>query len=418
MFTGFTGTNASSEVMKEIGVSCQDLVASGPKATARQFREQNGLEASCSFQDIRELNDSGGGHCWRCLAARCSLPSAAPDLAVLGFPCRPYSSARMGSRNRDNVEHHPDFALTEHTLKFIFKTRPLAALCENVARFDCWVEDFCAQLALEGYHAQWRVLPLDIWVDAHGSRVYIFAVDGRRAPATAVETMVDIVDTLQAARQEEPPTAVRAFMLSPGTFLWGQHVEHLLVAPSTDSDAAQPAGNSEPCVCERQARFLRERWRRQGFEHHDTRAWTEVPYCPPALRGLPRSRRIMEVVELGYLWASQKRGRSPLSGQDRPLIAANLFVDVSQNPGRCPWSFGLHRLTRNSRIYSYEHDRILSPFEAFRVYGWRNPCLEGLAASEAWDLLGDSMALPTLAVAVSAVVLGAGPYMPGLWETG
>ena len=103
------------------------------------------------------------------------------------------------------------------------------------------------------------------------------------------------------------------------------------------------------------------------------------------------------MVELGFLWASKKLGLSPLSAEDRPRIAANLFVDTSQNPRRTPWSFGLHRLTRTSRIYSYELDRVISAFEAFRIYGWRHPCLEGLGAGEAWDLIGDSMALQTLA---------------------
>ena len=45
------------------------------------------------------------------------------------------------------------------------------------------------------------------------------------------------------------------------------------------------------------------------------------------------------------------------------------------------------------------------------------PGLEGLTRAEAWDLLGDSMALPTLGVAVHALLLGAGPYMPGVWAS-
>ena len=49
VFTAYTGTNVSGEVLREIGVSHHDLVASDPKAAARHFREQNGLEASCSL---------------------------------------------------------------------------------------------------------------------------------------------------------------------------------------------------------------------------------------------------------------------------------------------------------------------------------------------------------------------------------
>ena len=102
--TGYTGTNASGEVLREIGISHQDLMASDPTAAARRFREHNGLEvASCSFDCIRELNQGGIGWCWRCSSARCRLPSIMPDLAVLGFPCRPFSRARTGSSSVDDV---------------------------------------------------------------------------------------------------------------------------------------------------------------------------------------------------------------------------------------------------------------------------------------------------------------------------
>ncbi len=125
LVTGYTGTNASGEVMHELGVHHEDLVASDPKPAARRFREQNGLEASCSFDNIRDLNEAGMGWCWRCLSARCRLSSIPPDLAVLGFPCRQFSAMRTGSSNLDDVERHPDFDLVSHARRFVTKTRPL-----------------------------------------------------------------------------------------------------------------------------------------------------------------------------------------------------------------------------------------------------------------------------------------------------
>ncbi len=77
----------------------------------------------------------------------------------------------------------------------------------------------------------------------------------------------------------------------------------------------------------------------------------------------------------------------------------------------------MHRFARSSKIYSYGQDRILSAFEAFRLYGWQDPRLEGLGPTDAWDLLGESMALQPLGVAVSALLIGAGPHIPGLWGT-
>ena len=417
--TAYTGTNASGEVLREIGISHQDLVASDPKAAARRFRAHNGLEASCSFDCIRELNQDGIGWCWRCLSAHCRLPSITPDLAVLGFPCRPYSRARTGSGSVDGVEQHHEFDLTAHALRLIARVRPVAALCENVEGFKPWVPGFCLRLQAEGYHVGSRKLSVKAWTDAASTRFYIFALDVKRAPRTALTRALEMVDALQAARGQRPPAPIQDALLVPGTWLWEQHVQPL-VAP-TVGGAAQPVGRAcEPTendsAWEQEAERLRSLWRSQGFEHHGARPWTEVPLNPPLLRGLPRKARVAEVVELGFLWASKKLGLSPLSAQDRPSIVANLFVDVSQNPHRHPWSYGLHRLTRNSHIYSYEHDRAISAFEAFRIYGWRSPCLEGLTTSEAWDLIGDSMALQTLAVSIVALAFGAGEYMPGLWE--
>ena len=208
-------------------------------------------------------------------------------------------------------------------------------------------------------------------------------------------------------------------LLVPGALLWEQHVQPLFAL--SFGNVAQPfAGASKTAekgwVWEEEARALRERWRSQGFRHHNARPWTEVPLSPPLLRGLPQTSRVAEVVELGFLWASKKSGLSPVSARDRPFIATNVFVDVSQNPSRNPWCYGLHRLARTSQIYSYEYDRAISAFEAFRIYGWRSPCLEGLTTGEAWDLVGDSMALQTLAVSISGLGFGSGVYMPGLWE--
>lgn len=45
---------------------------------------------------------------------------------------------------------------------------------------------------------------------------------------------------------------------------------------------------------------------------------------------------------------------------------------------------------------------MMHPLEAFRAFGWRRSKLDGLTHGECWDLIGNSMALPTLAVVVVA----------------
>ena len=164
------------------------------------------------------------------------------------------------------------------------------------------------------------------------------------------------MDALQAAQEQRHPLSIGDVMLAPGIFLWEQRVQPVLTAPrrSGGSGVSQPTagqGSSNPALqvgttqpvadlvlsaWEREAQALRAHWHAQGFEHHGARAWTEVPVSPPSLRGLSRGDRVVEMVELGFLWASKKRGLSPLSPADRARIAENLFVDVSQNPHRKP----------------------------------------------------------------------------------
>ena len=197
------------------------------------------------------------------------------------------------------------------------------------------VEGCCLRLEAEGYHVESRKLSLKAWADAASTRFYVFALDVKRAPRTALTRALEMVDALQAARGQRPPAPIQDALLVPGTWLWEQHVQPL-VAP-TVGGAAQPVGRArEPTEndssWEREAERLRSLWRSQGFEHHGARPWTEVPLNPPLLQGLPRKARVAELVELGFLWASKKLGLSPLSAQDRPSIVANLLVGVSQNP--------------------------------------------------------------------------------------
>ena len=150
--------------------------------------------------------------------------------------------------------------------------------------------------------------------------------------------------------------------------MWMEHVQPLLQVGRLGRDNS---ASQESSAWERESRQLRNHWHLQGLQQKDAKPWSEASR-PPAFRGLQRCPRFIEVIELGFLWGSLKLGLSPFN--DRDEIAKNLFVDVSQNPSRHPWSFGLHRITRSSKIYSYAHDRVMSAFEAFQVYGWQNAC--------------------------------------------
>ena len=302
----------------------------------------------------------------------CRLPALSPDLLVMGFSCRPYSAQRAGSHVPENVQNHEDFHLAQEAIEFTFKTRPIAVLYENVRRFLPRVPNFLEQLRAGGYHAGFRILPLDPWVGACSTRVYIFALNASQVPSGALGTVINIVDDLDRARrqmrEEDPPMLASQFMVSPGTPMWMKHVQPLLQVGNLGRDDS-PSGESSAWI--RESKELRNAWHQQGLKQQNANPWSEASH-PPTFRGLQRCPRLVEVIELGFLWGSLKLGLSPF--KNRAEIAKNLFVDVTQNPSRHPWSYGLHRITTGSQIYSYQNDRVMSAFEAFRVYGWQDAC--------------------------------------------
>jgi hypothetical protein len=89
-----------------------------------------------------------------------------------------------------------------------------------------------------------------------------------------------------------------------------------------------------------------------------------------------------------------------------------LFTNTIQNPKRRPWGYKLGRLTRRSRFYAYGEDSLLSLGEVFRMYGWDQADLSSMSTHDAFDLLGDSMALPTTGVALTALLRIVGESLP------
>ena len=144
--------------------------------------------------------------------------------------------------------------------------------------------------------------------------------------------------------------------------------------------------------------------------------WTAPP--PPARPPaglLQMTAREAEILDLGFLWACQRAGADPNNPKVRNSVVEGLVADTSQNPERKPWGLGLPRLTRTCKPYLYSWARRIRPGEAFEAYGWRRPALHTLSDAECWDLLGDSMALPTLAAALVSLLGAAGEGLPGLF---
>jgi len=71
---------------------------------------------------------------------------------------------------------------------------------------------------------------------------------------------------------------------------------------------------------------------------------------------------------VGSTWQVAHRHKPLDSPRPRPpaILAGSAHTRVA-NPCRQPWTHGLKRLCRNSRPRSYSLDRMITPYEAFRI---------------------------------------------------
>lgn len=135
-----------------------------------------------------------------------------------------------------------------------------------------------------------------------------------------------------------------------------------------------------------------------------------VPWSSSArLLGVPRTARTLELLDVGYLCAEQALRQQGLPA-DKGHVVQNLTIDVSQNICRKPWSSSLRTFTTTSQVYLYSADRILLPEEALRLLGFDDvpgDALNGVSAAEVSDLVGQAMALPSVAVPMLALLQAA-----------
>ena len=419
VITAFSGLASIMQALKDLQISARELVAAEPKVWAHKFCRRNNLLAEHVFLDVRSLVATGSGTC--IMHGHCKMQAERADLVVMGFPCRPYSGARTGSHIPENVMEHDDFQYGREAVRFILKTRPRAGLLENVIKFSQdhggtskssdheitnFCEDLCADLRASNFHVRWMRLDLNPWVRANSARIYIFFVDGDVGLESTVSEATKLAQFIQDRRRQHAPVTLRSYCLSPSCQQWIRESARLL-----ENGESQAQGVAEGAWT-KQASVLREK---QGWQGDP---WTQPPpgVVRPQLRGCSKTNRSKEITNLGFFWGAKNVGLDPSNAANRSLITKDLICDPTQNPCRNPWGTNLRRMTRVSRPYIYEKDRSMFPLEGYRAYGWQNPCLEGLTDDEAWDLLGDSMALQTLGVAVSALLCSLGERLPGVWR--
>ena len=413
--TGFSGTASIVKMLRCMGVDVVEDCAVEKKDHAWEFCQRNGLLPGCWFKDMSQISERGQGKC-RIHDQDCKLPANKPDLYVAGFPCPPYSRQRHGSNIGENRRSHPDFAKAGWTIKHMARVRPRMAVLENVPDFDMLAQgdsvsactEFCDDLKKIQYESAVVCLDLAAWTQASSERIFILCVDAaeesvvvpRGLPLASIPSRAkEVAERMQKQVESMPTTPIQAFCATPGSEEWFEHVSML----ETTADVDEPSLEESERSWMRQATAIRARWAKRGLWHCDTNPWTDPPSGPrPSLRGLPTpvTPRKIEVLNLAFLWGAYHKGLSPVDETARATIAEGLIIDLSQNPSRHRWGYSFKRVCRRSRPYMYSIDRMITPYEGFRIYGWPPPDLSSITSSFAWDLLGDSVALPPFALAV------------------
>eukprot|EP00971_Amphidinium_carterae_P339074 6476680-Amphidinium_carterae.4 len=140
---------------------------------------------------------------------------------------------------------------------------------------------------------------------------------------------------------------------------------------------------------------------------HETTSWTQMnAHNVRSLVG--KKERVMDLLDIGYLIA--KKNAPDASDED---LCKDLFCDISQSADRRPFSQGeLRTLTTSSELFSYGQARLLLPCEHLLALGFDKLELKNISATAVKSMAGGAFALPTMAMALSSVVMS----LPGYWE--
>lgn len=426
METAFTGLGSQARMWRATGLRFRELATADPKPAAKTFLAANGLMGEHHFDDVRALYAGGPAACARC-GRGCRAPEERPDFFAGGFPCQPTSPMRR-SQKRARAEEHPSWDAVRAVADYLLARRPRVALLEQtmgalsedsfggVAMNECqWLE----QAVGGAYAVAVAVLSLEPWVRARRARVWLFLVS-RDLPAAGADRPGEVWaaealaaraarlgEALEASRRERPPRSFRSFVIPRGDPRWPAVSVALLRGPlrTAASAEASPAWRT---IAERRRAQMREAGCPWADAHPMERA---------ELLGVSPTERSREVLEVALLSAAARSGFDPGRPEDLAALTASFWCDVSQNDMR--GGGATPTFCTSTRLYDYAEDRLVTPSEMLRALGWADggdePSLRGLSWAQCQDLVGESQALPPLAVASWALVLAAGDALPGLW---
>ncbi len=261
-------------------------------------------------------------------------------------------------------------------------------------------------------------LNLSTWVDMQRPRKYIFLVHRDIGQAEdIILSAVQIASWMEKCRGEEPPEECRCFARSPSHPSWPSDV----LTPLSQCNASQRHGSGDgehERAWQRECEQLRAEWKNVGRV-----GWDAHPLQHAALWGIPSGQvvRAREILEVFLLSAAFLAGAAPQDELAMEQVRQALHCNFSQNPSwsnlRTPWT--LSTVCTSTRLYNYAQVRVWVPSEAMRAHGWDangcGPNVQGLTIAQGWDLVGESMALQSLGLAIWSLLLACGERLPELW---
>ena len=133
--------------------------------------------------------------------------------------------------------------------------------------------------------------------------------------------------------------------------------------------------------------------------------WTgRESFKAKGIRLTPRTTDIIDCCAIQFMKSNN------VAAKDLPTAMKGVFLDISQSLQRKAYTAnGLNRcLTTSSCIYSFEHDRLVTPLETLFFQGFPKSLKipMGISAGDIKDMAGEGMTLPCLAT-----------VMWGLWNT-
>ncbi|CAE7266385.1 unnamed protein product [Symbiodinium sp. CCMP2592] len=141
----------------------------------------------------------------------------------------------------------------------------------------------------------------------------------------------------------------------------------------------------------------------------DYKPWTRKQRHFQGLHMLPRPLEVVELAAIAHVGPPPQKQH----GRMRQLLR-DVFVDVSQNPVRQPWtnkSMISPCLTTSTVLYCFERDRVVLPLELMCWQGHKADIIvpATMSQSSLRDLAGQGICLPCLAMLIGAAA-GCGAF--------